>query len=353
MAFIRVLCFAIIFTAPLIAQTPSTPASQATAPAKAPDEMTQKITELVHAGRYVEAQQLTTGLLVAYPNDLRLIKAKTLIDQLLASPQTNAESANRAPELKAKANPERLTGMEKVNYDSLIELGREAQRTTDSDQQKELLRQFMEQSDPFLQRHPDEMLLWQLRAAAAISLNDPLAGYEAGQKLLNAAMGDNGDPNVQRLLAKLNLAGWLDKDRATAIAAKYKERSDAEAAAAASVATAAIMTNDRKGMDGFNLKIGDFTAESFTLSNKSGSGTFRFEEMHTFQSTVYKASCTLHVALKGTPPHGIFGWNARDLAILSWDKSHCSDAEAFVSALSTLEKSSPADGSVSSGAAKK
>ena len=34
---------------------------------QAPDEMTKKITELVHAGKYPEAQKLTTGLLAAIP----------------------------------------------------------------------------------------------------------------------------------------------------------------------------------------------------------------------------------------------------------------------------------------------
>src|ERR1700722_8128058 len=52
---------------------------------QAPDDMTAKMTELVHAGKYAEAQQLTAGLLIAYPNDQRLIKAKALIEKMLAT----------------------------------------------------------------------------------------------------------------------------------------------------------------------------------------------------------------------------------------------------------------------------
>lgn len=62
------------------ASAPSMPSGK-----QASDDMTKKITELVHAGKYAEAQQLTTGLRVAYPDDQRLIKAKGLIEKLLAA----------------------------------------------------------------------------------------------------------------------------------------------------------------------------------------------------------------------------------------------------------------------------
>ena len=65
----------------------------------------------------------------------------------------------------------------------------------------------------FLQKHPDQMLLWQIRAATALILNDTDAGYEAGQKLLAAGAADSNDPNLQQLISKLNLKGWLDKQK--------------------------------------------------------------------------------------------------------------------------------------------
>jgi len=206
----------------LYAQTLPTPAADSNAAANpapaslAPDEMTKKITDLVHSGKYTEAQQLTTGLLVAYPNDQRLIKAKALIDKLLA-PGGSASAApvtNQPTQPVPNANAEQLTGMDKVDYDALIELGRQAQQNTDLEQQKVSLKQFMDQSGLFLQKHPDQILLWQLRAASAISLNDPMAGYEAGQKLLAAGVADSTDPNSRRLLAQLKNKGWLDREGA-------------------------------------------------------------------------------------------------------------------------------------------
>jgi hypothetical protein len=136
---------------------------------QAPDEATKKITQLVHAGKYADAQKLTEGLLLAYPDDQRLIKAKALIDKMLA-PGGSTESVPRSSESAqpaTTANAERLSGMDKVDYNALIVLARQAQQTTDLDEQKKLLKQFMDQSNSFLQKHPDQELLWQLRATSA------------------------------------------------------------------------------------------------------------------------------------------------------------------------------------------
>ncbi len=286
---------------------------------QAPDAVVKKLSNLVHAARYDEAQQLIRGLLIAYPNDQRLIKAQSLVDDLLAAKPTDinpsgSQSANTVDPIQANSedtakdfvgigvaihvdpetntfkidevfpnspaskvgllsgqlfdkvdgvsikgksiqevinlihgaigtqvslglidsangettvvltrqkittpndnNPAQLTGMAKVDYSTLIELARQAQQTTDLSQQGTLLQQFMGQSKQFLEIHPHEMQLWQFRAAAAISLNDPLAGYEAGQILLAAGAADSNEPNMLQLLGQLKNKGWLDKQEA-------------------------------------------------------------------------------------------------------------------------------------------
>jgi hypothetical protein len=212
-------------TAPAATNPPAEINAQAVNPTpanQAPDEMTKKITDLVHDGKYAEAQELTIGLLVAYPNDPRLIKAKALIEKLLspAGPVSAAPSSNQPTNAVATAQPtlnpsaESLTGMERVDYNALVELARQAQQTADLLQQNKLLQQFMDQSSPFLQKHPTQMLLWQLRGTSAMILNDPMAGYEAGEKLLAMGAADSNDSNLQRLLAQLKNKGWLDKQRA-------------------------------------------------------------------------------------------------------------------------------------------
>ena len=195
---------------------PSVTANPAPSVNQTPDDVLAKLSGLIHAAKYAEAQQLTAGLLLAYPSDERLTKAKILLDKLLAAPAPAVAVAIATPAATiAEPAAPKLTGMDKVEYNSLIELGRQAQQNADLEQQKKLLQQFMEQSGPFLQKHPDELLIWQLRAATALSLNDMIAGYESGQKFLASGLADN-DPNLQHLLAQLNLKGWLNKQRAEA-----------------------------------------------------------------------------------------------------------------------------------------
>jgi len=192
---------------------------------QAPSEVLKKLSDLIHAGKYADAQQLAAGLLLAYPDDQRLIKAKALLDKAVSSSQpadigasANQPSSSVAPPASgAKSTP--LTGMDKVEYNSLIELARQAQQTTDLGQQKMLLQKFMTESRPFAEQHPDDTLIWQLRAAAAMSLNEPIEGYEAGQELLSAGAADSNDPNLQHLMAQLNLQGWLDHKKA-----EYREQ---------------------------------------------------------------------------------------------------------------------------------
>jgi hypothetical protein len=199
---------------PLYAQTDAAVGNSAAAPVQAPDDMTRKITDLVNAGKYAEAQQLTTGLLVAYPDDQRLIKAKALIEKLLTpGSSANAEPKNQPAQPEAN-NGEEFIGMDKIDYNSLIELAREAQQATDLTEQTKLLKQFMDQSNSFLEKHPDQILLWQLRAASAISLNQPMAGYRAGEKLIAAGAANSNDANLQRLLGQLRNKGWLDRQKA-------------------------------------------------------------------------------------------------------------------------------------------
>jgi hypothetical protein len=218
----------------------STAAAQSPLAGQAPDELLKKLSDLVHAGKYVEAEQFTAGLLVAFPDDQRLIKAKALLDKSLATGgAANASPSAALPSSSSPSapppssvTPEQLAGMDKIDYSALLELAREAQQNSDLPEQTKLLQQFMEQSAQFLRKHPDQMLLWQLRAASAISLHEPLAGYDAAQKLLAAGAANSNDPSVLQLLAKLKLLGWLDAQQAQALEISADNERAQQAAAA-------------------------------------------------------------------------------------------------------------------------
>lgn len=189
---------------------------------QAPEEVMKKLSALVHEHKYTEAKQLTEGLLVAYPGDSRLVKGHALLEKLLAAPDAGpapdvagtTSAGSRPVQPGAITIGQSLAGMDKVDFNALIELAKQAQQTADLPEQTQLLQQFMDQSDLFLQKHPEQVLLWQLRAASAISLNHPLPGYEAGQRLLAMGAADSDDANVQRLLAQLKNKGWLDHQNA-------------------------------------------------------------------------------------------------------------------------------------------
>jgi hypothetical protein len=196
----------------LRAQTPTDAVPPApTMTSRAPNEVTKKLSNLVDIGKYAEAQELTTGLLVAYPDDQRLIKTQVLLKQLLASKAAAPLTPGVTSAAQSASDVGQLAGMDKVEYNALIEQARQAQQTTDPEQQKSSLQRFLSDSSLFLQNHPEQMLLWQIRAAAAISVNDPDAGYEAAQKLLAAGAIDSNDGALQRLLGQLKNNGWLDK----------------------------------------------------------------------------------------------------------------------------------------------
>lgn len=75
----------------------------------------------------------------------------------------------------------------------------------------------MQRSSAFLKSHPDQTILWQLRAASALISDDVASGFEAGQKLLAVGAADSNDPNVRHLLAQLNLKGWLNEQTVKAM----------------------------------------------------------------------------------------------------------------------------------------
>lgn len=234
-----------------------------------------------------------------------------------------------------------LSAVEKIDYNALIELGREAQQTDDLDQQKKLLQEFMDKSGPFLQKHWQETLVWELRAAAAIALGAPFAGYQAGQELMLEGAADSSEPNVQHLLAQLNLKGWMDKQEAEkqqaarVAATPHAAQSEAEKILAETIVTVEYANNV---VPANHWKVYGFTAENVILTGQQGNDprTFRYDAVKTTRVLQKSGSC--FVALNGDLLFNkSSGWG--NAFVLPWDKSHCSDAQRFANALSTLIKS--------------
>lgn len=190
-----------------------------------PAEALKELQTLVHEGNYEQAQLLTANLLALYPNDQRLLQAKALLEKAIAKDnqlKTSARSRPSGPGTAADAPPAPVEP-DQAEYDRLLELTRQAKQTTDGARQQALLRQFMNESRAFVEKHPDRDLIWEIRAASALVLNDMMAGYEAGQKLVARGALESGNENLRHLIALLKNRGWLDEQRVVTMveSAKY------------------------------------------------------------------------------------------------------------------------------------
>jgi len=137
-----------------------------------------------------------------------------LIDSRLApGGSTSAARAAPAHATRVERRSHATYRHGQIDYTALIELAREGKESTDLNQQNALLKQFMDQSRVFLPEHPEQTLLWELRAQAAISLNELIAGYQAGQKLMAAGASDSNDSTLLSCWGSLKNKGWLDKQR--------------------------------------------------------------------------------------------------------------------------------------------
>ena len=122
-SFILFLLFASVTISASFAQITSVVTAHATN--QAPDDVLTKLSSLIHAAKYADASKSVDALLTLYPDDQRLVKAKALLDKLLAAPSApSASSVAPAPPASA-GTPAPLTGMDKVEYNALLELARQ------------------------------------------------------------------------------------------------------------------------------------------------------------------------------------------------------------------------------------
>ena len=84
-------------------------------------------------------------------------------------------------------------------------------------------------------------------------------------------------------------------------------------------------------------KVYGFTADTFILAGQQGNDPriFRYDQVRTTQ--IFRKSGYCYVALNGELYNKSSGWG--NTFFFPWDKAHCSDAQKFANALSTLVKS--------------
>lgn len=114
-----------------------------------------------------------------------------------------------ASEIQSAASPSsELSDQDRLTYDELTALLDQADQATTPEDQDQAFREFLNKSSDFVKSHPNQMKIWEMRAMAAMDLNLSQEGWEAGQHI--KALSANGDdPNAAKILAELDLKGWL------------------------------------------------------------------------------------------------------------------------------------------------
>ena len=109
-------------------------------------------------------------------------------------------------------------------FDFLMRMMEEAKKAGTETERKRLTTEFLEKSEPYLKKDPDQLPLWILRATASLELNRARSGWEAGQQLIRLSSQETEDTNVRKVMTLLEQQGWLRKDPPPAMpsVAEYK-----------------------------------------------------------------------------------------------------------------------------------
>jgi hypothetical protein len=101
-----------------------------------------------------------------------------------------------------------------AEYTHILDEATQAAKEKDPAEQVHLFGNYLHDSRIFLINHPDATQLWVMRAVAALRLNKPATGIQAGQILSALPPKDRTDPHIKRLLDVLEKQGWIPNGKA-------------------------------------------------------------------------------------------------------------------------------------------
>ena len=146
------------------------------------------------------------------------VEAKAALDEAIKlAPPDKQDKVQKiakllATEPTAADDPPPLTGAARRQLDALRLIIEEADHATLDTERKKLLQEFLAKSEPFVKENPDRISVWALRAVAAVELDEPKIGWEAGRKMLKAGAENSDDPKTRKVLASLERRGWLGEE---------------------------------------------------------------------------------------------------------------------------------------------
>jgi hypothetical protein len=106
-----------------------------------------------------------------------------------------------------------LSGDTRRTFDVLTLIVEDIDHATSVEQRNTYLQEFLNKSQDFVKGQPNSLQIWILRAVAALELNQPTAGREAAQRLVELKAGNLDDRKIRRVLAMLDRKGWFTPER--------------------------------------------------------------------------------------------------------------------------------------------
>lgn len=110
----------------------------------------------------------------------------------------------------AASSAAEVTDKSSLELDTLIYMARNASEERDPVAKTKLYEEFLERSARYVTQKPDQKKVWLLRAQAALDLNRPRIGWQAGRKLLALGAHLSDEPETRQIMAMLNYRGWLE-----------------------------------------------------------------------------------------------------------------------------------------------
>src|SRR5581483_5266992 len=124
-------------------------------------------------------------------------------------PKVVVPNVARPPGQRQATDDSSLSRADLRQYDILFVILDEASEAKSELDRAKRLKEFLDQSGPFLNEHPNLLALWAMRASAALELGARHVTWQAGQNLIALGAADSKSPTIRKLLARLDRKGWL------------------------------------------------------------------------------------------------------------------------------------------------
>jgi hypothetical protein len=102
-----------------------------------------------------------------------------------------------------------LSSQDQRKLDVLMLILEDAEKATTPEDRAKAFREYLEKSGDFAAAHPEQTNIWVMRAFAAVDVDEPKLGWEAGKKLQALGADNSENPKMRRVMASLDRKGWL------------------------------------------------------------------------------------------------------------------------------------------------